>query len=49
VVTATEVVQVDIGIRSGKIANLGHDIRLAADVVDVGGLIAILGDTDSQV
>jgi dihydropyrimidinase len=49
VVTAADVVVMDIGIRGGKIATLGHDLGDAGRVIEAAGLIAMPGGIDSHV
>ncbi|MBK5925833.1 dihydropyrimidinase [Rhodobaculum claviforme] len=48
VVTGDTVAEMDIGVRAGRIATLGHDLS-GAQVVAAGGLIALPGGIDSHV
>jgi dihydropyrimidinase len=49
VVTASEVVSADVGIREGRIAAIGTDLGSALEVVDAGGLLVMPGGIDSHV
>ncbi len=50
VVTASGATRCDIGVRDGRIAALGADLRRdAAEIVDAAGLIAMPGGIDSHV
>jgi dihydropyrimidinase len=49
VVTGADVAVMDIGVRAGRIATLGHDLGAGDRVIDAGGLIAMPGGIDSHV
>jgi len=49
VVTATDTVVADVGIRDGRIAALGTRLEGATKVVDAGGLLVMPGGIDSHV
>ena len=42
VATASDVTDMDIGIRDGRIATLGKDLGAAARTIDASGLLAFL-------
>ena len=49
VVTAADTIRADVGIRAGKIVNVGLDLRDGARVIDAGGLLVMPGGIDSHV
>lgn len=49
VVTASDRMTADIGIRAGRIAAIGNDLGEAAEIVDAAGLLVLPGGIDSHV
>ncbi|TQM93804.1 dihydropyrimidinase [Roseinatronobacter monicus] len=49
IATASEQFRADIGVKSGKIAALGHDLGPAHDVIDAAGKFVLPGGIDSHV
>ena len=49
VATASDVFSADIGVKNGKIATLGQDLRDAVEIIDASGLYALPGGIDSHV
>ncbi len=49
VVTASDTIRCDVGIRAGRVATLGLDLGTAAEMVDATGLYVIPGGIDSHV
>ncbi len=49
IATASDTFQADIGVRSGKIVALGHDLGPARDVIDATGRYVLPGGIDSHV
>src|SRR4051812_44538287 len=49
VVTAADTTRCDVGIRDGKVAALGIDLRQATETVDASGKLVLPGGIDSHV
>ncbi|MEX0591561.1 MAG: dihydropyrimidinase, partial [Xanthobacteraceae bacterium] len=49
VVTAAEMADCDIGIRDGRIAELGENLGAAAEMIDATGRLVLPGGIDSHV